>query len=125
MTVKKDIIAILVGIFITIILFGSIYTVKIPAPDNAVVYVDNDTQTYYAPPYIDNTAQEKLQIDVNKLNSSTLKQVRELNYTPDKYSLDNNYFQQQYRPLTSYLLEKMGLKEPLTLRWTPEGQWNW
>ncbi len=125
MTIKKDIIAALVGIVITIILFGSLYTVKIPAPGNAVVYVDNDSKTYYAPPYIDNTKPGKLQIDVNKLKPSTLEQVRKLNYTPDKYSLDNGYFQQRYRPLTSYLLEKIGLREPLPRRWTPDGQWNW
>ncbi len=125
MTIKKDIIAIIVGLIISIVLFGSIYTVKISAPDNAVVYVDQETEIYYAPPYIDNAPDGQTGINTNNLKAFTLNEVRELNYTPDKNSVERGYFKQQYRSLTSYLLEKIGLRKPLPTRWTPNGEWNW
>jgi hypothetical protein len=127
-TVKKDIIAILIGIVIFVSLFGSIYTVKLPAPDNAVVYIDQEKKIYYAPPLIDKLAkspQPEQTIDVKKLKASTLKEVRALNYSPDEVSREKGYFVQQYRSFTSYLLEKMGLSKPLPSRWTKEGAWNW
>lgn len=128
MTLKKDIIAILIGIVISVSLFGSIYTVKLSAPDNAVVYVDHEKKIYYAPPLIDNLGKSpkpEQSIDVKKLKASTLQEVRALKYTPDEVSREKGYFVQQYRSFTSFLLEKTGLSKPLPSRWTKEGAWNW
>lgn len=128
MTLKKDIIAILAGLVITVLLFGSVYTVKLPAPDNAIVYVDHDKKVYYAPPYIDNLIKSpnpEPPVDVKKLQASTLKEVSALKYTPDEVSREKGYFVQQYRSFTGYLLEKMGLTKPLPSRWTGDGAWNW
>lgn len=128
MTLKKDILAVLVGLVIFIGLFGSVYYVKLSAPDNAVVYVDQEKQVYYAPPYIDNVIKPlkgNSPIDVTKLTASTLKEVRDLNYTPDPVSQEKGYFVQEYRSFTSYLLEKFGLTKPLKTRWTKDGAWNW
>ncbi len=127
MTLKRDIIAVLVGIVIFIGLFGSLYTVKLQAPDNAVVYVDHDKKIYYAPPYIDNpvNSPDREPVDARKLEALTLKEARALNYAPDRASREKGYFVQQYRSLTSYLLEKIGLTKPLPSRWTNNGAWNW
>ena len=128
MTFKKDIVAILVGLIIFMGIFGSIYNVTLPAPDNAVVYVDQEKQIYYAPPYIDNVIKPlktHSPIDVTKLKASTLNEVRLLNYTPDPMSQEKGYFIQHYRNFTSYSLEKLGLTKPLDSRWTKEGAWNW
>lgn len=128
MSLKKDVIAILVGLVITIGLFGSVYTVKLQAPDNAVVYADPDKKIYYAPPYIDKLdklPKPEQPVEVKKLKAMPLKDVRALNYNPDRASREGGYFVQRYRNLTAYLLEKTGLVNPLPLRWTSDGDWNW
>jgi len=127
-TLKKDIIAIIVGLVITISFFGSVYTVKLSAPGNAIVYIDQEKKVYYAPPYIDNLSNSpnaQPPVAVEKLKALTLKEAQELSYNPDPVSQEKGYFIQQYRSLTSYLLEKTGLLQPLPLRWTKEGAWNW
>ena len=129
MSIKKDIIAILVGILIFILLFGSVYTVKIPAPDFAVVYVDQEKKIYYAPPYVDKLSKPagpaQTNIDVKKLKASTIKEMRDLKYTPDGDSREKGYFVQNYRSFTGYLMEKAGLAKPLPSRWNKDGAWNW
>ncbi|NTW05649.1 MAG: hypothetical protein HGA27_05995 [Peptococcaceae bacterium] len=125
MTIKKDILAILVGLIISTIIFGSIYTVKLTAPDNAVVYLDTTAKIYYAPPYVENNPQGKLAVKLETLTASTLSQAKKLGFTPDQGSAENGYYKQNYRSLTSYLLEKMNFTKPLPMRWTEEGSWNW
>jgi hypothetical protein len=125
MTIKKDILAILVGLIISTIIFGSIYTVKLTAPDNAVVYLDNSAKIYYAPPYVENNPQGKLTVKLETLTASTLSQAKTLGFVADKGSTDNGYFKQNYRSLSSYLLEKMNFTKPLPTRWTTDGSWNW
>jgi hypothetical protein len=122
----RDTIAIIAGIIIFFFLFGSIFTVVLKAPDNAVVYADPEKKVYYAPPYIDNLDDSsKAAIDVKKLQPSTLKKVRELKFVPDEASREKGYFEQNYRSYLSFALEKIGLAEPLPLRWTGDGAWNW
>jgi hypothetical protein len=125
MTIKKDILAILVGLIISTIIFGSIYNVKLTAPDNAVVYLDNSARIYYAPPYVENNPQGKQAVKPETLTASTLSQAKALGFVADKGSADNGYFKQNYRSFTSYLLEKMNFTKPLPIRWTEEGSWNW
>lgn len=124
----RDIIATIVGLFLFVLLFGSLYTVKQTAPDYATVYVDPEKKVYYAPPYIDSlNARSKPDnpVDTKKLKALPLKEARALNYSPDETSKEKGYFVQQYRSLTSYLLEKAGLSKPLPLRWNKDGSWNW
>lgn len=128
MNVKKDIIAVIVGLIIFILLFGSVYTVKQAAPDHATVYVDPEKKIYYAPPYIDNMiAQSKpaQPIDTKRLKAITIKEARGLQYQPDEASKGKGYFTQQYRNLTGFLMEKAGLAKPLPSRWNKDGSWNW
>ncbi|MCL6477397.1 MAG: hypothetical protein K6T65_03190 [Peptococcaceae bacterium] len=129
-TTIRDIIAIIVGLFIFFLLFGSLYTVKLRAPDYATVYVDPEKKIYYAPPYINSlNAQPKPgnpnPVDITKLKAITLKEARALNYSPDQTSQEKGYFVQRYRNLTSYVLEKAGISKPLPLRWNKDGTWNW
>ncbi|MFZ5651602.1 MAG: hypothetical protein ACOY4I_12200 [Bacillota bacterium] len=119
--------AIIVGLILFVALFGSNYTVALPAPDYAVVYADPEKRIYYAPPYIDNMGQTKPPepVDVKKLKRLTLKEAKSQDYRPDKSSSDKGYFEHRYRTFTSYLLEKIGLMKPLQSRWTSDGAWNW
>lgn len=127
MTIKKDIIAALVGIIITITLFGTLYTVKLSPPNNAVVYVDQSKMIYYAPPYIDMgvAASSDRPVDVKALRRMTIKEAQSQKYSPDEVSRKKGYFVQQYRSFSGYLLEKIGLARPLPTRWTGDGAWNW
>lgn len=128
MSLKKDIIAILVGLIIFVLLFGSVYTVKLAAPDHAIVYVDPEKKMYYAPPYIDNAISQSKPaqpIDTKRLKAIPIKEARSLQYQPDEVSKEKGYFVQQYRSLTGFLLEKTGLAKPLPSRWNKDGSWNW
>lgn len=118
----------MVGLIIFVLLFGSVYTVKLSAPDHAVVYVDQEKKIYYAPPYIDNMKSQPKPgqtVDAKKLKASTLKEARDLRYQPDEASREKGYFVQQYRNLTGFLMEKTGLVKPLPSRWNKDGSWNW
>ncbi len=120
--------AIIIGFILFVGLFGSYYTVTLSAPDFATVYADPDNKIYYAPPYIDNLSKLKKPaepIEVKKLQRMTLKEAGKLNYRVDEVSKEKDYFEQKYRTLTSYLLEKMGFLKPLNSRWNPNGSWNW
>lgn len=120
--------AIIIGFILFVGLFGSNYTVTLSAPDYAIVYVDPDKKIYYAPPYIDNLSQlpkPAEPINVKNLQRATLKEVGSLGYRIDEVSKDKDYFEQKYRTLTSYMLEKIGFLKPLPPRWNPDGAWNW
>ncbi|MFZ5595882.1 MAG: hypothetical protein ACOY31_02570 [Bacillota bacterium] len=124
----SNLIAVLIGLFLFVVLFGSNFTVTIHAPDYATVYVDTDKKIYYAPPYIDNLKPADMPeppIDIKKLEKSTYRDAKKLKYTPDQASLEKGCFEQKYRTLTALLLEKLHLVKPLPTRWNKDGSWNW
>ncbi len=128
MSIKKDIIAIFIGLIIFISVFGSVYTVKLEAPGHAVVYADPEKKVYYAPPYIDGLmSQSKLpkEIDAKKLKPYPMAEARVMQYRADETSRERGYFVQQYRSLSSYILEKAKIVKPLPTRWNKDGTWNW
>lgn len=89
-----------------------------PISDNAIVYVDEKTDTYYSP----------LSLDQNKVNSlslkrSTLKTVRTLGYKMNEEDKQNGYFQQEGRSLSGMFLEKIGILPKLKDRVAPNGDW--
>lgn len=124
----SNIVAVIVGLFLFFSLFGSNFTVKQKAPDYAIVYVDPEKKIYYAPPYIDNlspAARLAENIDIKTLTRSTLKEVRNSQYTLNEVSKEKGYFSQEYRTLVAFSLEKLGLLKPLPSRWNNDGSWNY
>ena len=119
----SNIIAMLIGLILFVALIGSNYTVPLTAPDYAFVYVDAEKKIYYAPSYID--IAKPPDVDVKKLQRMTLQEARNKGLTADETSEEKGYFRQEYRPLSTYLLEKMGLAKPLPVRWNKDGAWNW
>jgi len=126
MTLKKDIIAILVGLIIFVMAFGSFYTVKIKAPDHAIVYIDIQKKIYYPPPYVDyHNKQNPAQPITGQLGAVTLQEARQMQFSPYPPEKEKEYFVQRYRSFSSLLLERVGLRKPLPVRWDPEGAWKW
>ena len=119
----SNITAIFIGLILFVILMGSNYVIPLTAPDNAIVYTDAGKKIYYAPPYID--IAKPPTVDAKKLGNMTLKEAKSQNYSPDEASVEKGYFRQEYRPLSTYLLEKMGLLKPLPIRWNSDGAWSW
>jgi hypothetical protein len=116
-------IAVLIGLVLLVVLMGSNYTVSLEAPDYAFVYTDTEKKIYYAPSYIDIARPDS--VDVKKLGRMTLQEAKSQGFTADEASVEKDYFRQKYRPLTTFLLEKVGLAKPLPVRWTKDGEWNW
>lgn len=119
----SNITAVLIGLILFVATMGQNYTVPLSAPDHAIVYVDSGSKIYYAPSYID--IAKPPSVDVKKLTRLTLKEAKALDYTADEASVEKGYFKQQYRPLTTFIFEKLGLAKPLPLRWNTDGSWNW
>jgi len=119
----SNILAMLIGLILLVALLGSNYTVPLTAPDYVFVYVDAEKNTYYAPSYVD--IAKPPDVDVKKLEKMTLQEAREKGLTADEASVEKGYFRQEYRPLSTYLLEKLGLAKPLPVRWNKDGAWNW
>lgn len=99
------------------LVFG-ISTRKAP-PGNAIVFVDNDTHTYIAPPCV--TAQK----DWRHYSRMTLDQAEKLDLKPNTACNAHKVFEQEDRSVGGLVLEKIGLLKPLPSRWDPNGSWNW
>ncbi|MFZ5643801.1 MAG: hypothetical protein ACOY46_09455 [Bacillota bacterium] len=119
----SNIIAVLVGLILLVVLMGQNFTVPLSAPDHAIVYVDAQKKIYYAPSYID--IAKPPSVDVKKLTRLTLTEAKAQNYAANETSVEKGYFRQEYRPLTTFILEKVGLAKPLPVRWNKDGSWNW
>ena len=86
-------------------------------PDNAVVRLDDQTQTYLSPACADREKRE--------YRLATAAEARKLNYAPDKKCRDAKGFSQDSRSLSGNLMARMGMLPPLPSRWNPDGTWNW
>ena len=86
-------------------------------PDNAVVLLDEQTQTYFSPACAKREKREYRQ--------ATAAEARKLNYTADKKCQDAKGFSQDGRSLSGNLMARLGMLPPLPSRWNPDGTWNW
>ncbi len=88
-----------------------------PMPDNALVYLDDQNQTYLSPGC---APKEK-----RSLRSATAAEARRLKYQPAKECGGAASFRQDVRSLSGNLLVRLGMLPPLPSRWNPDGSWNW
>lgn len=116
-------IAVTIGILVVLGLVGSLIKVNTPMPPIATVYVDDQTRTYYAPPYILGKKHPPT-LDANRLHGITAAQAEEANYKPDKTCEEMNYFRER-TTLSQTIQLKLGLIEAKPSRWNADGSWNW
>ena len=86
-------------------------------PDNAVVLLDDQTQTYLSPGCAN---QEK-----REYRPATAAEARKLKYAADKKCQEAKGFSQDSRSLSGNLMARLGMLAPLPSRWNPDGTWNW
>ncbi|NLK51114.1 MAG: hypothetical protein GX295_01525 [Syntrophomonadaceae bacterium] len=117
------IIAVIIGISVLVALFGQLIMIKTPIPPETIVYVDEESHIYYAPPYI---LGEKYpsDLDVRNLKAMTVNEAKKSNYKADDECVEMGYFREQYT-LKDRILIFIGLIQPGPSRWNPDGSWNW
>lgn len=118
-----SLIAIIVGIVFLIGLLGQEIMIGKNMPPNVIVYVDETTNIYYAPPYIDGKKYPS-NLSLNSLKAKTLSEVQKNNYEADSKCMELRYFAEK-TTLTNTILVKTGLVKPNPSRWNPDGSWNW
>ncbi len=118
-----SIIAILVGIVFLLGLLGQEIKIGKDMPPNIIVYVDETTKTYYAPPYIDGKKYPD-NLNLSNIKAQTLAEAKNNNYKPDSMSDELGYFDEK-TTLNNTILVKLGWVEPNPSRWNPDGSWNW
>jgi hypothetical protein len=101
-----------------IVLFALGYYIEIipNMPHYALLYVDDNNRTYFALPCVKN---------LENLRLCTAADAYKLKYKPDPQCRDQGGFTQEGRSLIGYLLERIGLIDPLPSRWNSDGTWNW
>lgn len=101
-----------------IVLIGIGYYIEIipNMPEHALLYIDDNTHTYFAPPCVN---------DLKKYRSCTAAVAYRLKYKPDPKCRDKGGFIQEGRSLIGYILERIGVINPLPSRWNSDGTWNW
>jgi hypothetical protein len=117
------IIAIIIGLTVLIALFGQLIMIKNPIPPETIVYVDENTHSYYAPPYIIGNKYPS-DLDVSTLKAMTIAEAESNNYQADEKCEEIGYFREQ-NTLKDTILIKIGLIEPPPSRWNQDGSWNW
>jgi hypothetical protein len=85
-------------------------------PDHAVVYANDGSKTYLAPPCIKATAGLRL---------ITAGEAHRLGYEPDRKCRDKGAFVQDDRSLTGIFFQNIGLVNPKMSRWNEDGSWNY
>lgn len=112
----KSIIKYSVIIFFVLFIGGFVIGSVGPIPSNAIVYIDEKSNTYYSP----------LSLDQNKVTELNLKRAT-LKTThgsePNEDDKQNGYFQQEGRSLSGMLLEKIGVLPKLRDRVDSNGDW--
>lgn len=90
---------------------------SVVAPEHALVIIDADRKSYFAPPCISEQMRHFPRI--------TIGQARKLGLNPDAACRDAGGFVQEARSLSGQLLQKVGALSPLRSRWNADGSWNW
>ncbi len=118
-----SVVAILLGILILLGLVGQFIIIADNAPPQAVVYVDQSTGVYYAPPYI-LAKKYPPGLDESKLKAVTINEAAQKSYQADLTCVEQGYFKQK-STLNDKLKIKVGLAEAPPSRWNQDGSWNW
>ncbi len=115
-------IALVVGFIFIFSLLGRSINITATVPDYAIVYVDEQNQVYYAPPYILGNKYPPA-LDPEILTAYTVADSNTSNFQPDQECIELGYFKEQ-DTLTHLIMVKFGLAEPKQSRWNPDGSWN-
>lgn len=118
-----SVLAILIGVLILLGLVGQFIIIADQAPPQAVVYVDQSTGVYYAPPYILGKKYPP-GLDESNLKAMTISEAGQKSYQADPVCADQGYFKQK-NTLNDKLRIKVGLADAPPSRWNPDGSWNW
>jgi hypothetical protein len=118
-----SLIAISVGLVFLVALFGQEIMIGKTIPPNMIVYVDEGTKTYYAPPYIDGKKYSS-ELNVSNLKAQTISDAKKNNYKADSNSNELGYFDEK-TTLTNNILVRLGWVKPNPSRWNADGSWNW
>lgn len=116
-------IAVTIGVLVVFGLVGSLIKINTAMPPTAIVYVDDQTHIYYAPPYILGKKYPST-LDVSRLHGITAEQANQAKYKADETCEDMNYFRER-TTLSQTVALKLGLLEPKPSRWNADGSWNW
>jgi len=106
----------LAGCGMLLLVAGIAFGISIDAPPEAVMLVDGNSKTYFAPPCLPNPAGEGV---------TTLENARKLGLAPDPKCQESGGFVQPGRSPVGALLERIGLLPQFPSRWNPNGSWNW
>lgn len=116
-------IAILVGLVVLITLFGQLIMIKKTIPPETIVYVEENTGIYYAPPYILGNKYPP-ELDISNIKAMKVADAEKSNFKPDETCVKMGYFKEENN-LKDVLLIKIGIIEPAPSRWNADGSWNW
>jgi hypothetical protein len=105
-----SLIAIIIGIIFLISLLGQSIKITHNIPPTAIVYVDEGTHIYYAPPYILGKKYPST-LDVNNIKGKTVSESEQNNFKADPTCVELGYFKEQ-DTLTHTILVKLGLSKP-------------
>ncbi|NLX87837.1 MAG: hypothetical protein GXZ09_00280 [Syntrophomonadaceae bacterium] len=115
--------AILLGILILLGLVGQFIIISDEPPPQAVVYMDQSTGIYYAPPYILGKKYPP-GLDESRLKAITIAEAKQMSYKADEDCVELGYFKQK-STLNDRLRIMAGLVEKPPSRWNEDGSWNW
>ena len=116
-------IAIAIGVVVLLSLFGQLVLVGKNIPPENIVYIDEASHIYYAPPYILGNKYPS-GLDISNLKGKPVSEAQRENYVADIKCVEMGYFKEK-TTLTNDILVKMGLSHPKPSRWNPDGSWNW
>jgi len=94
----------LIGIFLLVFVGGFFISTVGLVPDNAIVYVNVNTNEFYSPLSLDQNKVTEL-----NLKRSSFRNAKTYGYKMNEDDKQNGYFQQEGRSLTGTLLETIGL----------------
>lgn len=118
-----SLIAMLIGIMVLLGLVGQFIIIADKAPPQAVVYTDQNTGIYYAPPYILGKKYPS-DFDESNLQAETVAEAAQKGHKADKACVDLGYFKQR-STLNDRIMITIGLAEKPPSRWNADGSWNW
>ena len=101
----------LLAALVFLLFLGLYIQVCVSIPDDAIVYVDTHTNTYYAPPCL--SSKDKVNLHEIKIS-----EAHQLGYKPDRDCVNQGGFSLPCRTLLSKILEDIGILEPKEFTWT-------
>jgi hypothetical protein len=108
----------IIAIVFLVLCFG-IDSIKV-MPDNALLIVDEETKTYFAPPFFNDNAIEF----PNRYRYARAGEIRGTEYEPNAKCRDQGYFCEDGGCVLWCVIERAGLVKSKS-RWNNDGTWNW